>query len=192
MTVRRAAFAGRARIVLLTLVVAGAAAGAAVVVLGADGDSGKRSNTRQTVAASPNVLPTGKGDGAARAEDVESSYRAYWTAFLVASDPPVPTHPGLAQVATGRQLREAQRVLRVRQRNGEVLRGTYRHQIKVETLSADRATLVDCLEAHVAVSAPGSTRPPADTVPAASVSATLVRRKGFWMVARLTPGGAAC
>lgn len=118
-------------------------------------------------------------------------YHAYWDALLVASDPPRPADPALADHAVGDELDRARQTLQQRVELQQVARGDYRHHEVVRSTDVDTATLDDCLKVDVVVIGPDGSRTRQPRGPFA-VTVTMQQVADRWLVAAVEAGGFSC
>ena len=159
--------------------------------------SGSSSGSISTLAGSPSspssapLRPDVPYTPAATDKPVTEAYVAYWTAMLQVSDPADPTSPLLPKSATGAALKEATEVLTIRKQHGEVMRGSFAHNLREVTKTGDSALVSDCLTTHLSVGQPKA-MPSAQVVPPQSVVARMSLEDGKWKVAELKIGTFAC
>jgi hypothetical protein len=126
--------------------------------------------------------------------EVLDSYVAFWNeGYLVAADPMDPTHPALAEHATGEQLETLQRAFLALQTSGEVIRGTLDLAPRLVSVDGQSATVRDCYLDNTGVydAATGERR---DTPTGVRhlITATLTRDGDTWKVSDLEQEGDGC
>ena len=120
-------------------------------------------------------------------------YRAFWDAYLAAADPMNPTHPGLAEHATGEQLMSVQSAFLAFRSAGHVIRGTYDLAPEVVSFDGTTAVISDCYDDATGVyDAETGARQDADDPRRHEVTARLERVDGAWKVAQVTHKGDGC
>ena len=159
------------------------AAGLLLAACSDDGDKQAGKSTSSTTAPAPAGSSTGPSTTTATAppvpddqQQVLSSYRAFWDAYIAASNPMNPEHPALADHAADGELDTVRRTLLARRSAGEVFKGTMDLASKVTALDGDRATVRDCHDDNLVVvdAASGAVKEPDDPV-RKLVTVTLVR-----------------
>lgn len=157
-----------------------------------DGEAGEPERTTSTRA------PSSETTSSTTADDDEQlvldRYVAFWNdGYLAAADPMDPTHPALAEHATGEQLETLERAFLARQTNGEVIRGTLDLAPRVVSVVDDTATVRDCYLDNTGIydAATGERRDTATGV-RHLITATLVLEDGTWKVSDLTQEGDGC
>ena len=157
---------------------------AGLVLAACSGRGGKQAgpSTSSTTEQPAAVSSTGPATTATTApvpddqQQVLTSYRAFWDAYIAASNPMNPEHPALADHATDGELDTVRRTLLARRSAGEVFKGTMDLAPKVTALDGDRATVRDGHDDNLVVvdAASGAVKEPDD--PARKlVTVTLVR-----------------
>lgn len=76
--------------------------------------------------------------------EVLAAYRAYWDAYIAASNPMNPADPRLPALATGRELEQVTRRFLERRRKGEIFKGSIDLRPTKVKIDGDEATLEDC------------------------------------------------
>ena len=158
---------------------------AGLVLAACSGDGGKQAgtSTSSTTEKPAAVSSTGPATTATTAppvpddeQQVLASYRAFWDAYIAASNPMNPEHPALADHAADGELDTVRRTLLARRSAGEVFKGTMDLAPKVTALDGDRATVRDCHDDNLVVveAASGAVKEPDDPV-RKLVTVTLVR-----------------
>jgi hypothetical protein len=156
-----------------------------------DDQAGEPDRTTSTASSSET---TGTTEAPDDEQVVLDRYVAFWNdGYLAAADPMDPTHPALAEHATGEQLETLERAFLARQTNGEVIRGTLDLAPRVVSVVGDTATVRDCYLDNTGIydAATGERRDTATGV-RHLITATLVREDGDWKVSDLTQEGDGC
>jgi hypothetical protein len=158
-------------------------AGLVLAACSGDGDKQAGPSTSSTTEQPAAVSSTGPATTATTAppvpddqQQVLTSYRAFWDAYIAASNPMNPEHPALADHAAYGELDTVRRTLLARRSAGEVFKGTMDLAPKVTALDGDRATVRDCHDDNLVVvdAASGAVKEPDDPV-RKLVTVTLVR-----------------
>lgn len=127
-------------------------------------------------------------------QKVLAAYVAFWNdGYLVAADPMDPTHPALAEHATGEQLETLERAFLARQTSGEVIRGTLDLAPRVVSVVGETATVRDCYLDNTGIydAATGERHDTATGV-RHLITATLVLEDRSWKVSDLNQEGDGC
>lgn len=132
---------------------------------------------------------SGSGHRDTAADHVRQAYLAYWRTALAANESPsAPNH--LADVAVGSQLAADRAMVKQRAAGNQRITGSYGHRPAVTHMSATRATVQDCLTAHLTMAVANQQH----QVPAGpyAVRATLVKTKGAWRVQQIAQDSRTC
>lgn len=175
--------------------VATVAAAILVVACSDDGDPAAISTTATGPSTSPSTTAGATTTTAVDDEQaVLDAYVAFWNhGFLVAADPMDPTHPALAEHATGTQLETLQRAFLARQTNGEVIRGSLDLAPRIVSVVGETATVRDCyLDDTGVFDAATGERHDTPTGVRHLVTATLVVEGDAWKVSDLEREGDGC
>ena len=129
------------------------------------------------------AITTTTAGAAEENQAVLAAYRAFWDAYIAASNPMNPEHPALAERAAGEELDTVRRTLLARKSAGEVFQGTMNLSPTIITVTGDRATVRDCHDDNLVVvdAATGAVKEPDDPV-RKLVTVTLTRVEGVWKV----------
>lgn len=166
----------------------------ALGIAGACADDDGSNAAEPTATTDSSVESTTTTVDADQDQDVLEAYIAFWNdGYLVAADPMDPTHPALAEHATGQQLETLERAFLARQQNGEVIRGTLDLAPRVVSVVGDTATVRDCYLDNTGVfdAATGERHDTASGV-RHLITATLVVEEGNWKVSDLAREGDGC
>jgi hypothetical protein len=125
--------------------------------------------------------------------DVIAAYKASWTDFIQAGDPPSPDAEFLADHMAGDALDVSRNLLHELRAEGVVLRGTYEFDVRVTELANKRAMVEDCGLDQMEVVSPTS----AEVVEAHDderdgVVAELMLEGGSWKVVTYTDDNRVC
>jgi hypothetical protein len=116
-----------------------------------------------------------------------ASYRAFWTDFISAGDPPDPTSARLREHATGEELQHVVSGLLSSKAAGEVLRGTIDLAPVVVSANGDTVTIRDCYANHILAYEAKSGEPKgAGRQDRSLVTVTMVLDAGVFKVSNLT------
>jgi hypothetical protein len=128
-----------------------------------------------------------------RAPAVLKAYEAYWTALLASADPPDPKSGQLTEHATGDELERVRSVLSELQRAGDVMRGSYGHDVSVRSIDDADAVVADCLAPRTTIhdGATGEVTV-GETGGSGLVTAQMVLDGDVWKVALIEAGQGAC
>lgn len=151
-------------------------------------DEGSQQASTTTSTESSTSAPSDKD------AEVLDAYEGFWNdGYLEAADPMDPTHPALAEHATGEQLETIQKAFLARQAGGEVIRGTLDLAPRVVSITGDTATVRDCYldETGIYDAETGERKDEASGV-RHLITATLVVDGGTWKVSGLEQEGDGC
>jgi hypothetical protein len=186
---------GRGAWVGLGVVLAGAVAAVAFLLLGPDGDGntqepGPTRSAGTTLQAATTLSPEATTEAA-----VLDAYRSAWAAFIaVASDPAAPADdPRLGQHTAGNALLVRQASLVRLKSDGRAYRGEVELHPRLVELAGDSATVEDCNIDRTSVVEVGTGRvvvPP--STEGAAVTAVLRREGGVWKQVEFTDHRRAC
>lgn len=126
--------------VAVTLVMGGLVAGCS----SSDEGAAPATSTAPASSSGPTTTQPVTTTSAAVEQQVIADYRAFWDAYLTAADPMDPFHPGLAQHATGEELRQLEASFAERFQRGEAIRGTFELAPRVVSVNGPAATISDC------------------------------------------------
>ncbi len=123
-----------------------------------------------------------------------AAYRAAWHAFENALADANPSDPLLAATMVDPQLQGVKANLYADQQQGIVGRGSTTLHPKVVSVSATKATIVDCAHsaAELVYASTGTPVPPVTPPENDGVRATLVKRDGTWKVSKQTVTDGRC
>jgi len=122
-----------------------------------------------------------------------SAYRAFWAAYLAAADPMNPDHPGLAEHATGEQLKSVRSAFLAFRSAGHVIRETFDLAPEVVSFDGTAAQIRDCYDDATGVfEAATGARQDVDDPRRHQVTAHVVNVEGSWKVAAINHGGDGC
>lgn len=176
---------------------------AGLVLAACSGHGGKQGgrSTSSTTGQAAAVSSTGPSTTVTTApqvpddqQQVLAAYRAFWDAYIAASNPMNPEHPALADHAADGELDTVRRTLLARRSAGEVFKGTMDLAPKVTAIEGDRATVTDCHDDNLVVvdAASGAIKEPDDPV-RKLVTVTLVRGgPAGWKVTAIKLGSEGC
>lgn len=179
------------------LLVATLVAMASAACSSGDGSSADRppstTATAALVTASTATTTTTAPTASNPEEAAVTGYRAFWAAYLAAADPMNPEHPGLAEHATGEQLKTVRSGFLAFRSAGHVIRGTFELAPKVVSFDGSSAQIRDCYDDATGVfdSASGA-RQDVDDPRRHLVTAQVVLVEGSWKVATVTHEGDGC
>jgi hypothetical protein len=99
-------------------------------------------------------------------QQVLAAYRAFWDAYIAASNPMNPEHPALVDHAADGELDTVRRTILARRSAGEVFKGTMDLAPNVTAVTGARATVRDCQDDNLVVvdAATGAVKEPDDPV----------------------------
>lgn len=128
------------------------------------------------------------------AQAVLAAYRAGWHAFEHAAADANPSDPLLAETMIDPQLQGVKANMLADQRQGIVGRGTFALHPKVVSMSATKATVVDCAysTAILVYANSGKPVPPVTQPENDGVRSVLVRSRGTWKVYKQTVTDGKC
>ena len=165
-------------------------AGVVLVVASACGGAGSETQPPPftTVPSPEATAPT-----TTAATDPVAAYRAYWDAFLQASNPVDPQNPLLIEHTTGRALATLQEAFRDLIVKGQVIRGDLDLAPRLISVEGDAAVVNDCYgDGTGFYDITTGARLDAATGKRHKVTAKLLRIEGVWTVEHLTDGGLGC
>lgn len=170
----------------------------AVVVAGgactkADGGSSSPTSSATTGATTTTAVVTTTTVDLTEAA-VLDGYRAFWAAYLKASDPMDPKHPELVATATGAQLDQVRRAFLARLAGGEVIRGRIEPHPKLAgPVQGSTAVVADCYidDSHLFDAATG-TQKDDPAVETHQVRAEMTLIESTWRVAAIRAESKGC
>lgn len=149
-----------------------------------------RQSTTSTSTSEPTSTTSSTPDAQAAAV---GGYRAFWAAYLTAADPMNPDHPGLADHATGEQLKTVRSGFLAFRSAGHVIRGTFELAPTVVSFDGSSAQIRDCYDDATGVfDAASGARQDVDDPRRHLVTAQVVNVDGSWKVATVTHEGDGC
>lgn len=120
-------------------------------------------------------------------------YRAYWDAYLAASNPMNPENPVLAQHATGAALETLQKAFLAFKSAGKIIRGSLDLAPRVVRIEGDTAIVRDCYGDGTGVyDAASGKREDTASGKRHLATATLQLDNGTWKMERLADEGLGC
>lgn len=171
----------RARLVLViaSLILAGA-------IIAACGGGYSDASSATSASTKSTTSSTAPSTSASARRAVLAAYRAGWAAFEQALATANPQDPALADTMVDPQLQGVKANLLSDHLHGMVGRGTFTLHPKITSLSATRATVVDCAysTAELVYKATGKPVPPVTPPENDGVRATLVLTGGVWKVSK--------
>lgn len=146
-----------------------------------------------TSATTTTRAPTTTSEPSAAAQAVLRDYRAYWDAYLAASNPMDPENPVLAEHATGPALEALQKAFIALKDSGKIIRGEFDLAPRVVSIHDDTAVIRDCYGTTTGVydSATGA-REDSPSGKRHLATATLRLEGGIWKMERLADEGLGC
>ena len=167
---------GRGRIVLFAIVVLVLLSVVAVLVA--------RNNDEASPPPTTQSAPTSTTSTSID-QKVLVDYRAFWDAYLAASNPMRPDDPGLAAHATGEQYGKLVNSFSGAKASNVVFKGTIDNRPKVTSIDGDTAQLRDCLADNTgSYDATSGERKDAASGTRDIVEVTLQQIDGTWKVSR--------
>jgi hypothetical protein len=153
--------------------------------------SNRKADTSATTTTRPSTTTT--SEPSATEQAVLRDYRAYWDAYLAASNPMNPENPVLAEHATGPALEKLQRAFLAFKSAGKIIRGTLDLAPRVVSIDGETATVRDCYGDGTGVY-DAATGKREDTASGKRhlATATLHLENGIWKMERLADEGLGC
>lgn len=122
-----------------------------------------------------------------------ADYRAFWDAYLKASNPMRPDSPDLAAHATGEQYRQVVESFSAMKAGNEIIKGDLDLAPKVVEQRDTEATVVDCIDDRTGIyDATSGERKDTDDPRRRQSRATLQLVDGTWKLSHLTSEGFGC
>lgn len=152
--------------------------------------NGKADTSRTTTTR---VTRTTTSAPSATEKAVLRDYRAYWDAYLAASNPMNPENPVLAQHATGAALEAVQKGFFALKSAGRVIRGSFDLAPRVVSIDGETAVVRDCYgDATGIYDAATGARQDTPSGKRHLATATLRLEGGTWKIERLADEGLGC
>jgi hypothetical protein len=169
--------------------VLGAAVIVTVVVLAAC-SNGKADTSATTTTRAPSTTTS---EASAAEQAVLRDYRAYWDAYLAASNPMNPENPALAEHATGPALEALQKGFLALKSAGRIIRGNFDLAPRVVSVDGETAVVRDCYgDATGIYDAASGARQDTPSGKRHLATATLRLDGGTWKMQRLADEGLGC
>lgn len=146
-----------------------------------------------TSATTATRAPTTTSEPSATEQAVLRDYRAYWDAYLTASNPMNPENPVLAMHATGAALEAVQKGFFALKSAGRIIRGSFDLAPRVLSIDGDTAVVRDCYGDSTGIyDAATGARQDTPSGKRHLATATLRLDGGTWKIERLADEGLGC
>lgn len=135
----------------------------------------------------------GGESSASGADTPRVAYEDYWVQLVDALNPPDPERRALLARVAGRERQAAKQLIALRKSAGELVRGTYEHDLVMGDHDSTHAELTDCLTARTQVfTASTGERIRKDEPGPYPVAVSLELKNGTWKVVEISSSPHAC